>query len=346
MKYNQAKFEASIFQDFRKSFREVVEEEKADILALNIIQRFISTRNYKELIHKIKGMQDFTQNSFSMENIKLDWWEGFLKDNMHETKDKKIALTDFEGKIIEFNSMEQVYLEFIKVKNETIWEPYYNVFTKIFVEWVTEIIIKGCNELSIESQIDFLNKSILKIEKEQVFEEYTKYKLNEHLKYYRSMLEFAVKDISVQNASYSNEKLFSTLTGNDRINNLKASLLNKQFENFFDLIKVIYSSLPYQIFEKNEAYFHSIFHVILYLISSTTRSEESTNIGRIDSVIELGNTIYIFEFKLDDPNEAIKQIKDKQYYQKFLQPDREIYLIGVAFELNEKNIKGWKIEKI
>jgi Holliday junction resolvase-like predicted endonuclease len=46
-------------------------------------------------------------------------------------------------------------------------------------------------------------------------------------------------------------------------------------------------------------------------------AEARTSIGRIDAVAQTEKYVYIFEFKLNrSADEALKQIHDKEYYQK------------------------------
>ena len=55
--------------------------------------------------------------------------------------------------------------------------------------------------------------------------------------------------------------------------------------------------------------------------------------------------VYIFGFKLNrSSSEALKQIHDKTYYQKFLNSGREIILIGAKFSTKKHNIADWKTE--
>ena len=75
-------------------------------------------------------------------------------------------------------------------------------------------------------------------------------------------------------------------------------------------------------------------------------SEESTNIGRIDAVIRFSETIYIFEFKLGSSLEAITQIKRKKYYEKFIVEKKEILLVGVGFNLINRNTSDYQTERI
>ncbi|MCK9475919.1 MAG: PD-(D/E)XK nuclease domain-containing protein, partial [Candidatus Muirbacterium halophilum] len=71
--------------------------------------------------------------------------------------------------------------------------------------------------------------------------------------------------------------------------------------------------------------------------------EDVTNKGRIDLTIILSDTIYIIEFKTDGSN-ALEQIKDKKYHEKYLDSNKKIILLGIEFDKNEKNIVKIKSE--
>ena len=72
--------------------------------------------------------------------------------------------------------------------------------------------------------------------------------------------------------------------------------------------------------------------------------EDVTNKGRIDLTVKFLNSIYIMEIKVID-EEPLEQIKTKQYYEKYLNENKEIYLIGVIFDRNERNLKKFVWEK-
>jgi Holliday junction resolvase-like predicted endonuclease len=78
--------------------------------------------------------------------------------------------------------------------------------------------------------------------------------------------------------------------------------------------------------------------------------EESTNKGKIDLVLENDKKIYIIEFKVikneNEKGSALKQIREKKYYEKFLCKEKEIYLIGIEFDEREKNVSNLVYEKI
>lgn len=71
-------------------------------------------------------------------------------------------------------------------------------------------------------------------------------------------------------------------------------------------------------------------------------AEVKTNRGRIDSVIELRNHIFLFEFKLNgSAPEVLQQIKEHQYAQKYAAKGKPITLIGAAFDTNNRQISEW-----
>ncbi len=62
----------------------------------------------------------------------------------------------------------------------------------------------------------------------------------------------------------------------------------------------------------------------------------------MDVVITTPEFIYIFEFKLDESAEAaIAQIKEREYYQKYLLDEKELVLVGVNFDSKTGQIENW-----
>jgi hypothetical protein len=119
------------------------------------------------------------------------------------------------------------------------------------------------------------------------------------------------------------------------------------FQKIIDVLKTVYSSIPYSLYDRKEAYFHTIFHVVMNTVGLPIESEVQTNIGRIDSVIKTDENIFIFEFKLDESEEvAIGQIKENLYFQKYVHENLPIYLIGINFSSIKKNIAAYRVEKV
>ncbi len=130
-------------------------------------------------------------------------------------------------------------------------------------------------------------------------------------------------------------------------NKLYTSLLENDFENFITALKVYLANIDYDLKIKHEKWYQTVFHLIFISLNYRIDTEVKTNKGRIDAVIETEKYLYIFEFKLDKSAEvAIEQIKEKEYYQKYLLSEKELILVGVNFDSETGNVKDWKKEEI
>jgi hypothetical protein len=75
-------------------------------------------------------------------------------------------------------------------------------------------------------------------------------------------------------------------------------------------------------------------------------AEDVTNKGRIDLTLKTRDKILIIEFKVDKKEEPIKQIRERKYYEKYFNENKKIYLIGINFDSEERNISEYKYEII
>jgi hypothetical protein len=129
------------------------------------------------------------------------------------------------------------------------------------------------------------------------------------------------------------------------IRNLSQSLSTGDIAAFIKTLRVFFANIPYEINLKHEKYYQSLFYAIFTLLGYQLEAEVSTNDGRIDCVLKTDNTIYIIEFKLNGSKEdALQQIEDKQYAQKYLMDNKGIVLLGVEFDQKSRNIGGF-VEK-
>jgi hypothetical protein len=93
--------------------------------------------------------------------------------------------------------------------------------------------------------------------------------------------------------------------------------------------------------------YHGLLHFIFSLLGIYIKSEVHSYKGRADSVVETATHIYIFEFKFNrSAAEAMQQIKDNQYADKYQNAGKTIVGIGVNFKTDEKEIKGWEVENL
>lgn len=120
------------------------------------------------------------------------------------------------------------------------------------------------------------------------------------------------------------------------------ALQSKQLDDFFETLEVFFANIPFDITLKHEKYYQSLFHAIFTLLGLTIDVEVRTNKGRIDCVLQTNDVIYVIEFKLNGTKEeALQQILNKQYAQKYQHSEKEVILLGVEFDQKTRNIGGF-----
>jgi len=129
---------------------------------------------------------------------------------------------------------------------------------------------------------------------------------------------------------------------------IKQQLESLNIDAFIESVKSLFKSIPYLLIGKDEKSYHAPFHILLRSIyQSNARAEEMQNRGRIDSILETEQYIYIFELKYKgSAQEAIQQIHDRKYYDAYTQSSKEIILVGINFSEEEKNISDYLYEKL
>ena len=128
------------------------------------------------------------------------------------------------------------------------------------------------------------------------------------------------------------------------LNSNQPELLEKAFISFF-------AGIPYEWYVKNniakyEGYYCSVFYSFFAALGLTIIPEDVTNKGRIDFTIVMEKGIFIFEIKMkSNPKNAIEQIKEKKYHEKYLKDAKEIFLVGIEFDEDDKNLSKFETEK-
>ena len=148
--------------------------------------------------------------------------------------------------------------------------------------------------------------------------------------------------------------LAGEFTGIDKTNffeiikTLQEAFENNNIERFILHLKALYSDVPGEIFIKeNEYYYHTIIYLILKLLKADIiKVEKQTNHGRVDAVIFTKKYIFVMEFKMSSAGIALKQIKEKKYYEPYLSDEREVYCVGIAFDKKVRNIKEYDVKTV
>lgn len=116
-------------------------------------------------------------------------------------------------------------------------------------------------------------------------------------------------------------------------------------------LKSLFASIAYNNFTNNnienyEGFYASVIYA--YFTGAgfdEVLAEDVTNDGRIDLTVFIDDIIYIFEFKVNKKG-ALEQIKQKDYFQKYLSSNKDIYIIGVEFDSKSRNVVKYEWERV
>ena len=161
-------------------------------------------------------------------------------------------------------------------------------------------------------------------------------------------LDFPNREVANAFSAYIlNSYTGKTQTGSVKfVAEIATSLLANDLKKLRKIMEVFFAGIPYPVHKKNEATFQGIFFAIFRLLGCYIEAESMTNDGRIDAVVQTGKAIYLFEFKMDNDPTALEQIRQKEYFQKYLLDQRDIYILGVNFDTVKGNLIGWQEEKL
>jgi len=132
---------------------------------------------------------------------------------------------------------------------------------------------------------------------------------------------------------------------------LYQSLVDAKFDDLKIALSALFSSIPYNNYANNiianyEGYYASVVFSYILSLGYPCIAEDVTSRGRIDLTIKLPGRTIIIEFKVDQDEQALAQIKQKKYYEKYLTQGQDVYIIGIGFNSKEKNISDYQWEKI
>ena len=172
-------------------------------------------------------------------------------------------------------------------------------------------------------------------------------------------LELRLKYPNLEVQAALNDSLLQSQTGNQavpgpRISRLYDLLMAQDFVGLKDLFHAFYASIANDWYRKNElssyeGYYVSIFYSYFAALGLDIKLEDPTNLGRIDMTVLFNGQVFVFEFKVVELNpagQALQQIKDMAYADKYKARGEPIHLIGVAFSKASRNIVEFEVETI
>ncbi len=128
---------------------------------------------------------------------------------------------------------------------------------------------------------------------------------------------------------------------------LPGYLQRQDLDGFIETVQAVFASIPYDIqSRRDEAYFHTLFYLMLSASGLVAvQSSVLTSRGRIDLVVQLPQQVYIIEFKCNQSAEAaLRQIRDRGYADPYRRSGKQLWLLGINFDPDERNIAEWTMQ--
>ena len=124
------------------------------------------------------------------------------------------------------------------------------------------------------------------------------------------------------------------------------ALLAHDVDGFVEAMRDFFANVPYTLTDRGgEQVFQAILYTALRFVGVCVRAEVVTNRGRIDAVIRCPDDVYVIEIKLDrSAQEAMDQIREKGYAEKYRASGRRITLIGMNFSSEKRQIGAVVVE--
>ncbi len=125
---------------------------------------------------------------------------------------------------------------------------------------------------------------------------------------------------------------------------LEEALDKADMNSFYKTLDVFFAGISYEVHHHHEENFQNIFVTIFTLLGYDTKPEVHTSDGRIDAVIQTDKTIFVFEIKLNKDKTALSQIKEKEYYKKYMLSEKKIMICGINFDTSTARLYGHEEE--
>ena len=128
--------------------------------------------------------------------------------------------------------------------------------------------------------------------------------------------------------------------------NFIRDLQSHHVESFMTRLKAFFAGIPYQLNNKEEKHYQTVFYLLFKLMGQFIEAEQRSAVGRADAIVITADTVYAFEFKLTGnatAEDALKQIDDKGYLIPFTAGNKGLVKIGAEFSAEERTLSRWLI---
>lgn len=123
------------------------------------------------------------------------------------------------------------------------------------------------------------------------------------------------------------------------------ALKDNDVDRVITAINTLMASIPYDLWKgATEFYYHTIVHLAFTLVGTYIQSEVHSAEGRCDAIAKTDTHIYVLEFKLDrSADEALQQIKDKNYLAPYATDKRIKVAIGINFSSESRKVESYLV---
>jgi hypothetical protein len=151
----------------------------------------------------------------------------------------------------------------------------------------------------------------------------------------QSMYQFLIDDLS--------KDVHRTDTGLT-IRNLNQAFLQGNLAQVREILDGLLADLPSEVFDKkSEGLYHGLIHLVFNYLGMYAQSKVHSAHGRADAVVQTPDAVYIFEFKFNKTTaEALAQIQEKAYADKYRNTRKKLMGIGVNFSTAVRGIDQWE----
>ena len=149
------------------------------------------------------------------------------------------------------------------------------------------------------------------------------------LGFIRALIPYYVNDVNLKRNSF--------------VIGVVSDLKKDDLAGCMNRITAFFASIPYDLDNKTEKHFHTIFYLLFSMTGLYVESEVRSAIGRADVVIKTPTHIYVFELKVDGSAEdALRQIDSKGYLVPYTADGRKLVKVGVNFDSATRTVSEWK----
>ncbi|MEA1049203.1 AAA family ATPase [Lamprobacter modestohalophilus] len=172
-------------------------------------------------------------------------------------------------------------------------------------------------------------------------------------------LQYSLGYPNLEVESSLNDALLKGLMGDPSIaegviSRLYDVLLASDLDALRQHIQSLFDAIPHQWHDghpiaRYEGFYASVFYSHLAALGLDLAAEDASSLGRLDLRLRFNGQLWLFEFKvveLEPEGQALQQIKDRGYADKYRAEGLPILLIGIEFSRERRTLVGFETEII